>query len=85
MASWYKIKDKSIILSQEILSLQRLIEKNKAKIKNIRANCTHIFEVLESGDGWDEWSSADCEVEERIHCTICGEERYSKTGRINHH
>lgn len=85
MSSWYKIKEKSTISSQEILRLQRLIKQNKIKIDKIRANCTHIFEVLDSGDGWDEWSHVDCEIEERIHCTVCGEEKYRKTGKINRH
>lgn len=85
MGSWYKIKDKSQISSPEILRLQGLIEKHNQKISKLRSECTHTFEVLSSGDGWDEWSHVDCEVEERIHCVICGEDKYRKTGRINRH
>ncbi len=85
MSRWYKIKDKSPISSEEILRLRALIKRHEAKIKQICSVCTHTFEVLESGDGWDEWSVMDCEVEEWLHCTICGETDKRKTGRINRH
>lgn len=85
MSDWYKHKDKSDISSPDIKRLQNLINKHTDAIAKVRAKCAHHFEVLSSGDGWDGYSWVNCEVEEHVHCTICGETMYRKTGQINHH
>lgn len=82
MPNVYKKRDPSPISSIEMIKLLDQQEKLKKKIEEFREKCTHHYEVLKTCDGHDGYSWVDCEVEEYVHCKICGDTTWRKTGRI---
>lgn len=79
----YKIKDPSPISSEKVLILLEAIKHLEEKLKSILNECSHSFEATEESWYDDSWSKLDAEVENTLHCKICGHIEYGhKTGRI---
>ena len=79
---WHE-KDPSPISSPEMIKLLDRQEKLKQKINKFREECPHDYETLHKSDGHDGYSWVDCEVTAWVHCKICGNKTYQKTGKIN--
>lgn len=74
-------KKRSVISSRKVKDCTSKIKQLQKEIEEYRKLCSHNYEVLNSTWGWDGWSQVECELEEYVHCKICGNETYRKTGR----
>lgn len=83
MSHRYKERDPSPITSQKALSILNLIEHLNKRLKELRLECKHDWEVTDSWDGHDGYSWIECEIMQQIHCKICGEYEIRKTGKFN--
>lgn len=74
------MKSKNKISSTKIKNLLKIIENANLETQLYQEKCNHKYEVIDSTFGWDGHSVVECELEEYVHCKICGNTEYRTTG-----
>lgn len=68
--------EKSKISSLEVISLLNTLEKTKDRLKEIRRECQHDFEVLSTICDFDDYYDNTFFDIDYVHCKICGKTQY---------